>query len=190
MNKNREKVEKRSFFRELMSKSNNEIKLSIFKEVEDFLSKFIKSNTKENKYIGIYWPIKGEVDLRPLKTNFEKSLALPASHKNGLLTYHPWLSRNLQKDFNGIPSPLNHKQIAPKEISLLLIPALAVDNNGIRLGYGGGYFDRLRAKKEWNLIPAYVILPRACISKESLPRESWDIPFNGWINEEGLTKLI
>ena len=68
---------------------------------------------------------------------------------------------------------------------LLLVPALAIDRTGIRLGYGGGYYDRLRADPTWASVPAWVVLPSACISSEPLPRDAWDVPFTGWITEHG-----
>ena len=68
---------------------------------------------------------------------------------------------------------------------LLFVPALAVDKTGIRLGYGGGYYDRLRSRQDWTNVPAWVVLPETCVSKELLPRDPWDIPFSGWISEQG-----
>ena len=69
------------------------------------------------------------------------------------------------------------------------MPALAIDQEGYRLGYGGGYFDRLRQNKEWRSIPSFIIISQNCISESPLPRNSWDIPFNGWINENGLHQI-
>ena len=43
----------------------------------------------------------------------------------------------------GIPEPGEQcPEIAPEEIDLCLVPALACDASGIRLGYGGGFYDR------------------------------------------------
>ena len=158
---------------------------------EEILNKVIRAIHKLlniNKitgYLGIYWPLNSEVDLRSMKEHFQLPIALPASSKEGDITYHHWSSSSLRKDFHGIPSPLDQPKLEAKDIGLLLVPALAVDQNGYRLGYGGGFFDRLRAQKSWRKVPALVVLPKACVSSVSLPKDSWDIPFNGWINEEG-----
>ena len=90
---------------------------------------------------------------------------------------------------NGIPSSTSFPFLKPQEIILLLIPALAIDSKGNRLGYGGGFFDRLRAKPHWKQIPALAVLPKDCVSRTFLPTDSWDIPLDGWIDEEGLTEI-
>ena len=73
----------------------------------------------------------------------------------------------------------------PQQLSLLLVPALAIDATGIRLGYGGGYYDRLRANNDWAKVPAWAVLPSICFSSAPLPRDPWDVPFHGWITEFG-----
>jgi 5-formyltetrahydrofolate cyclo-ligase len=68
------------------------------------------------------------------------------------------------------------------------VPALAVDQSGIRLGYGGGWYDRLRQDQTWQQVPALVVLPQCCVV-EQLPRDPWDVPFAGWITETGCQRL-
>ena len=69
---------------------------------------------------------------------------------------------------------------------MLLVPALAMDASGIRLGYGGGYYDRLRAIDSWRQVRALAIVPQSCISTTRLPRDPWDQPFDGWVCETGV----
>jgi 5-formyltetrahydrofolate cyclo-ligase len=45
----------------------------------------------------------------------------------------------------GIPEPISDKIIAENEIDLVLIPLLAFDKNGNRIGYGGGFYDQFLA---------------------------------------------
>jgi 5-formyltetrahydrofolate cyclo-ligase len=70
-------------------------------------------------------------------------------------------------------------------MALLLAPSLACDAGGIRLGYGGGWFDRLRADPAWAAVPTLAVLPSAC-RLPALPRDPWDIPLQGWLDETGL----
>ena len=147
------------------------------------------SGNKSNNYLGIYWPLKGEFDIRFLKKTTNQKLALPASSNNGSITYHHLSREDLIPDSNNIPSPLKENALNHNDLSLLLVPGLAIDQEGYRLGYGGGYFDRLRQKKGWRSIPSFVIISQNCVSERSLPRDSWDIPFNGWINENGLHQI-
>jgi 5-formyltetrahydrofolate cyclo-ligase len=66
------------------------------------------------------------------------------------------------------------------------VPALAIDRTGLRLGSGGGWYDRLRADPAWRRVPALAVLPAACVSPHPLPRDPWDVPFTGWLDETGV----
>ena len=161
----------------------------------------IKSNVKsalyilkkkyhaEGKHIGIYWPLKGEIDIRFIKEIDNQKAALPSSSKIKGLNYHHWANNHLLLDSNKIPAPIEENTIEPSDISFLFVPAIAIDLEGYRLGYGGGYFDRLRQKDLWISIPSFVVISNNCISKKPLPREEWDLPFNGWISETGLHQI-
>lgn len=135
--------------------------------------------------IGLYWPLADEVDLRPLLKDIQAPLALPVADGHGGLSYRLWDDHPLSADGCGIPAPAVGTDLQPEELELLLVPALAVDRHGIRLGYGGGYYDRLRADDRWHQVPALVVLPQACVHDRPLPRDPWDIPFDGWITERG-----
>ena len=158
-------------------------------KVKSALKELIKKYHIEGKYIGIYWPLKGEVDIRFIKELNNQKIALPSSSKVKGLKYHHWSNNQLELDSNKIPAPLGEKAIRPSDISILFVPAIAIDLEGYRLGYGGGYFDRLRQKDLWISIPSFVVISNNCISKKPLPREEWDLPFNGWISETGLHQI-
>ncbi|MCP9926521.1 5-formyltetrahydrofolate cyclo-ligase [Cyanobium sp. CH-040] len=139
--------------------------------------------------VGLYWPLEGEVDLRPLAgglAGLDGRLALPAIDADRLL-YRPWRPDDpLQADASGIPAPpAAAGNLRAGELGLLLVPALAVDRRGIRLGYGGGWYDRLRSHPDWRRVPALAVLPAGCLLEE-LPGDPWDVPFDGWISERGL----
>lgn len=149
-----------------------------------------------NQLLGLYWPLPGEVDLRVLRTLLPGRVALPAiTHSTGdresQLVYRPWRDGEaLAPDGCGIPAPvagigeLEAGELAPDALGLLLIPALACDATGIRLGYGGGWYDRLRANPTWGQVPALAVLPQGC-RVEQLPHDPWDVPLQGWLDENG-----
>ncbi|MCP9886544.1 5-formyltetrahydrofolate cyclo-ligase [Cyanobium sp. ATX 6A2] len=142
--------------------------------------------------VGLYWPLAGEVDLRPLADQpaLASRLALPAVAGNRLL-YRPWhAAQALHRDACGIPAPPpSAGDLAAGELALLLVPALAVDRRGLRLGYGGGWYDRLRSRPDWRRVPALAVLPSGCLL-ERLHADPWDVPFDGWICERGLGRPL
>ena len=144
-------------------------------------------------HLGLYSPLPGEVDLTVLRPSLEGELklklALPAADGQGHLSYHAWGAEPLIADGCGIPAPLNHPPLSANQLELLLVPALAIDHDGIRLGYGGGYYDRLRTQPLWRRIPALVVLPGACVTQRSLPRDPWDLAFDGWVSEQGVCNV-
>ncbi|MFN9925094.1 MAG: 5-formyltetrahydrofolate cyclo-ligase [Cyanobacteriota bacterium] len=145
-------------------------------------------------HLGLYRQLGSEPDLDPLIAAWPAAaappLALPAvvpcSREGRRLVYLPWSQGQLlQPDSCGIPAPSGSPPLAAPDLGLLLVPALAIDRRGIRLGYGGGWYDRLRADPAWRAVPALVVLPAACVV-EALPSDPWDVPFDGWIDESGL----
>lgn len=131
--------------------------------------------------LGLYWPLGSEPDLRPLAQTWGCRLALPAVAGSALV-YRAWVPGDpLADDACGIPAPLGPHR-PPEAMALLLVPALAVAPCGLRLGSGGGWYDRLRADPLWAAVPALAVLPAACTAA-TLPSDPWDIPFDGWIDE-------
>lgn len=132
-----------------------------------------------------------------LVDTLQARLALPAvlppksGEAHGRLIYLPWLpGAPLRPDACGIPAPLpadgrEPLPLSPRDLGLLLVPALAVDRTGLRLGSGGGWYDRLRADPAWRSVPALAVLPAACVV-DRLPRDPWDVPFSGWLDEHGV----
>ena len=171
----------RDSFRKLRDASTLTDRKNVESNVQKYLDSFLKKRQTLN-YIGIYWPLKNEVDIRSLNERF--SLALPRCKKNRSLSFYPWDDKPLIKDSQGIPSPNNSNLLSYQEVSMIFIPCLSVDRNLIRLGYGGGYFDKLREDKNWRMIPCIGLLTSNCVSITSLTRANWDVPLSGYITEK------
>ena len=180
---------KRKEYNIIRNSNSSSIHKKIKLNVKSTLNILLNQYHDKGKYIGIYWPLKGEVDIRFIKDISNQKVALPSSSKTKGISYHHWSNNPLELDSNNIPAPKGENAINPNEISILFVPAIAIDQEGYRLGYGGGYFDRLRQKDLWFSIPSFVVISNNCISKKPLPRERWDVPFNGWISEKGLHQI-
>ena len=171
----------RKIFRNLMEKTSLIDRRNVEINVRLYVESFFNSGKPIN-YIGIYWPLKNEVDIRSLKEKY--SLALPRCDDNKELLFCAWDDKQLTKDFEGIPSPDISSKLSFKNLSMIFIPCLSVDKNLTRLGYGGGYFDRLRNDKNWRTIPCIGVLTSNCVSHDLLTKADWDIPLSGFITEK------
>ena len=177
--------EKKKFERDKFRKLRDESSLNQRKNVEKNVKLYVDTFLKEFKsigYIAIYWPIKNEVDLRNLRK--KNSLALPRCKDNKDLLFYPWDEKPLSQDSQGILSPNSSFSLNFKQISMIFVPCLSVDKNLIRLGYGGGYFDKLRQDDNWRNIQCIGVLTSNCVSTIPLTRAEWDIPLSGFITEK------
>jgi len=135
-----------------------------------------------------YMPIKAEVDLRPLLEDFpHKRWVLPrilpeAQHS---LLFHPYDPTQLVRHRFGMDEPAaSLPQIPPAEIQLALVPGLAYDCHGWRLGYGGGYYDRFLAA-----FPGISLgISFDTLLLDSLPRGEYDLPMHWLVTEKGLMR--
>ena len=177
--------EKKKLERDKFKKLRDEISLNqrenVAKNVRLYIDSFVKGYENIG-YIAIYWPLKNEVDIRSLKEKI--SLALPRCKDKKELLFYPWDETALTKDSEGILSPNNSFSLSYKQISIILVPCLSIDKNLIRLGYGGGYFDKLRRDENWRNVPCIGVLTSNCVSKMPLTRAEWDIPLSGFITEK------
>lgn len=90
-----------------------------------------------------YWPIRGEIDVRPILAAHRARggiVALPAVEREGApLVFRVWNGEPpTEKDALGLPC-MAGEGVVPR---ILLVPLLAFDHAGHRLGYGAGYYDR------------------------------------------------
>lgn len=92
-------------------------------------------------------PVRGEFDVRPLVSLLIERgwrTAMPmVEASNAPMRFCSWTpSSAMTIDRHGIPIPAEGRSIVP---TIVLLPLLAFDPQGFRLGYGGGYFDRTLA---------------------------------------------
>jgi 5-formyltetrahydrofolate cyclo-ligase len=95
----------------------------------------------------------------------------------------------LQPGAHGIGEPLAHwPRLVP---DILLVPLLAYDDHGTRLGYGGGYYDRTLADLSGTAPPGARAIGIAYAGQrmDFLPRDAHDWPLDAVLTENGLTEF-
>jgi len=134
-----------------------------------------------------YFSIRQEPDLTPLFA-LPKRWGFPRC-EGELLTWHQWcISDSLPRQFGrfNIPEPHPDAPLIPvADVDLVLVPAVACDHQGYRLGYGAGFYDRLFSHPRWKHKPAIGIgfdfarLP-------ALPIDPWDQQLSAICTEVGV----
>jgi len=87
----------------------------------------------------------------------------------------------------GIPEPRNRNHpLPPWALDLLLLPLVAFDRSGNRLGMGGGYYDRtlayLRWRERWQT-PRLLGIAYRFQEVDAIATKKWDIPLDGIVTE-------
>lgn len=141
---------------------------------------FDKISPEQNKIVGLYWAKGREFDPAGILEELLKqdiSCALPVIQKdNRVLSFARWdESIDLKRGPMGVMQPEVNDKTQWVEPDILIVPMLAFDRHGHRIGYGGGYYDatihELRKKKD-------VIAVGVAYSQQAvlfnLPREPHD----------------
>ena len=138
--------------------------------------------------IHCFLTIKSEVETGPLiqaALAIGKAVAVPFIDQHGVM-HHSWLDSlhpaALTTDALGVPQPSNLRPANPGDWQLTLVPMLAFDRAGYRLGYGKGYYDRLLT----SVSGSKVGLAFACQEVTRLPHELHDHPLDLIVTEAGL----
>jgi len=138
-----------------------------------------------------YWPTDDEFDVCPLLLRLGADghqIALPVVVAPGLpLIFRQWRRGDrLEAGFMGICAPLPG---APElDPDLVLVPFLEADRRGLRLGYGGGYYDRtLTRLRHLGQVVAIGVGFAGQIVDE-VPHDDLDARLDAVLTEDGLTK--
>ncbi len=130
----------------------------------------------EGAIVSGFWPLAGEIDIRPLLialSSFGHIIVLPVTPKRGLpLTFRIWRPGDamIQERF-GTMAPAGAEQTP----DFLLVPLLAFDRRGGRLGYGAGYYDRTLP----DLSPCFALgCAFAAQEVAEVPMDSHDVRLN------------
>lgn len=142
------------------------------------------------KHIALYWPSDGEISPLPLVTRHAlrtKSFYLPCIGSNNQMTFHRYRPGDrLTTHSYGMQEPSDRSGLRNiKSMDLVLMPLVAFDVNGNRLGMGGGYYDR--ALKACPLHPKRIGLAHSLQQADQpLPKEPWDIRLHAIATDSGI----
>ena len=130
---------------------------------------------KQARTVLAYFSVRQEPDLS-LLFQIEKTWGFPRCVHQSLV-WHQWCPHSpypLQKGTFGIwePHP-DAPTLNASEIDFMLVPAVACDRQGYRLGYGGGFYDRLLSSPAWSAIPTIGIVFEVALFPH-LPHAEWD----------------
>lgn len=162
-----------------------ELSSKIFQQLyklEDFLNA---------KSILIYLNIKSEVRTKKeldFMLSLEKKIVVPYVNGLNLELFHLENIDELEKGSFGVLEPVNElrqskeKKIEARIIDLAIIPGVAFDEHGSRLGYGKGFYDRFLKGLRTDCINVGVAYQ--CQVFDSIPQEDHDISLDMLITEQ------
>ncbi|EKV02185.1 5,10-methenyltetrahydrofolate synthetase [Leptolyngbya sp. PCC 7375] len=134
-----------------------------------------------------YCSFRNEPDLESLLAQ-QRSWGLPRCQGKELI-WHRWFPTcgwPLRSGTYGITEPdPTSPLVDPRRVDVILVPAVACDVRGYRLGYGGGFYDRMLSQTSWQgkttigIVFEFARLPE-------IPKNRWDCPLDGICTESGL----
>lgn len=136
--------------------------------------------------VGGYRAIRGEVDLDAALTRLHDGGAMVTVPRvsGDRLDFMPWspTSRTVAGSF-GIDEPINGEPLPLSQHDVVLVPLVAFDETGQRLGQGGGFYDRAIAAAGASR-PLLIGVAHAFQQVRSVPVEAWDMPLDAVVTEE------
>lgn len=144
--------------------------------------------------VSCYLANDGEMDLGPTIKFLERQgrrVLLPVLHGEGLwfLPYDSDTPLAPNRFGIGEPDVAAHRRCRARDLDLVLMPLVAFDTAGNRLGMGGGFYDRtfsyLHSRTIWRK-PLLIGIAYEFQRLPSIPSQPWDVPLHGVATEERL----
>lgn len=134
--------------------------------------------------VSFFWPIRTEIDPRPVMERLadRRIVCLPVTHGHAALSFRQWMpATDMEADGFGVPVPVGTELVTPE---VLVVPMLAFDETGQRLGYGAGHYDRtLAALRPNGPVTAIGFAFEAQRCDTPLPTEPTDQPLDMIVTE-------
>ena len=144
--------------------------------------------------VSAYWPMRDELDTRKLIAGFHEEgvrCALPVmGAKDAPLSFRRWQSGDVLEEASfGVAEPNSDQPTLTPDV--ILVPLLAVDGDGNRLGYGGGYYDRTLLQRRQGREGPVVAVGVAYYAQRVpvVPQDEGDARLDWLITEQGFTRF-
>jgi 5-formyltetrahydrofolate cyclo-ligase len=177
--------------RQNLLRSRMALSSELYQEYSDrlcgHLQKFLLAQVLPGQTILAYHPHRQEPDLSSLFAQSNYQWGLPRCLPQRQLAWHLWQpGEPLVNNSYGLAEPLaTADSLDSAAIAALLIPMVGFDARGYRLGYGGGYFDRLLASSEWQRVLTIGIAFDLALVP-NIPIDPWDLPLHRIFTESGM----
>lgn len=137
-------MKKKAITRENMQKALKSQKNSEKSLQESYLNKRFLENqqVKDSNIIALFMSMPFEFDTTYIRKQLleqNKIIVIPKVIGKGLMKFYPYDEDKLELSKFGIWEPVGSDPVVP---DLILVPGLAFDRKGYRIGYGGGFYDR------------------------------------------------
>jgi 5-formyltetrahydrofolate cyclo-ligase len=140
---------------------------------------------KTARSVGAYMPLPDEVDISPLFQCSDKAFFIPAFDEPSGSYRMARMTTELKKGRFGILEPAVPVFAAEDELDLIIVPGIAFDHAGRRIGRGGGFYDRLLP--QYNAVRAGICFDFQCLEK--IPSEIHDIRMDWLVTETQILKF-
>ena len=161
------------------------------KDAQNLLADYLLRKVDVHQIIASYSPIQSEINpIGAIERSAEKgyTLSLPVVvERNQPLKFRSWrINDELIVGDYGVSIPSSGKWVTPE---VIIVPLLAFDDKGYRLGYGGGFYDRtlekLKREKELKVV-GFAFSGQYCAD---IPRDEYDHQLDTIVTEQGITEF-
>ncbi|MEM9969659.1 MAG: 5-formyltetrahydrofolate cyclo-ligase [Pseudomonadota bacterium] len=139
--------------------------------------------------LSFYWPIRTEIDPRAVMEAFaaRTDVCLPVTVGYAPLIFRRWTpGATMDVDGFGVAVPAEGPEVTPRT---LVVPMLAFDDAGHRLGYGAGHYDRTLARLRPEAPVTGIGFAYEAQRVDELPTEATDQPLDIIITEAGIRRF-